>query len=155
MNIFLDTEFSNFTDYDLISIGMVAEDGRTFYGERQDFELAACNAFVKKAVLPQLGKRPESLYIRSGLAKAVRHWLQQFEREAPVICYDFDGDWLLLEELLAPASPAWLQHRNIHPRIDDLLVERWFMLHGVPDHHALHDALANRYAYREMAALSP
>ncbi len=39
MLIFLDTEFTDFIDCDLISIGMVSEDGRHFfYAEREDYQ---------------------------------------------------------------------------------------------------------------------
>lgn len=36
MRIFIDTEFSDLQNMDLISIGLVAEDGAEFYAERSD-----------------------------------------------------------------------------------------------------------------------
>ncbi|SFJ84850.1 protein of unknown function [Paraburkholderia megapolitana] len=38
MRIFVDTEFTDFIDCDLISIALVADDGREFYAERNDFD---------------------------------------------------------------------------------------------------------------------
>ncbi|WP_312026604.1 hypothetical protein, partial [Ralstonia pseudosolanacearum] len=55
---FVDTEFTDFIDCQLISVAIVGEDGREFYGERTDFELSACSEFVRAAVLPQLGQFP-------------------------------------------------------------------------------------------------
>ena len=36
MLVFLDTEFTKFNSPDLISLALVAEDGREFYAERTD-----------------------------------------------------------------------------------------------------------------------
>ena len=38
MLVFLDTEFTDFTSPDLISIALVAEDGREFYAELDDYQ---------------------------------------------------------------------------------------------------------------------
>lgn len=56
MRIFIDTEFTDLVDLDLISIGLVAESGAEFYGERSDFDREKCNDFGKEFVLPQLGE---------------------------------------------------------------------------------------------------
>jgi hypothetical protein len=37
MLVSLDTEFTDFVRHDLISLTMVAEDGREFYAERTDY----------------------------------------------------------------------------------------------------------------------
>jgi hypothetical protein len=58
----LDTEFTDFIDCDLISVGMVSEDGQhEFYVERSDYQTQWCNQFVRSAVLPQLGKAGPAL----------------------------------------------------------------------------------------------
>jgi hypothetical protein len=47
MLIFLDTEYTDRSNIDLISLGLVSEDGKhEFYCERTDFEAGWCNAFV-------------------------------------------------------------------------------------------------------------
>ncbi len=43
MLVFLDTEFTQFHRPDLISIGLVAEDGREFYAERTDYNQDDCS----------------------------------------------------------------------------------------------------------------
>jgi len=68
MRVFVDTEFTDFIDCDLISVGLVAEDGREFYGERSDFDMRACSEFVRAAVLPQLGQHPGRVFTRDALA---------------------------------------------------------------------------------------
>ena len=56
MRVFVDTEFTDFIDCDLVSVALVADDGREFYGERSDFDRASCREFVRAAVLSQLGQ---------------------------------------------------------------------------------------------------
>jgi len=48
MLVFLDTEFTDFVRPDLISIALVAEDGREFYAERTDYHRDACSDFVRE-----------------------------------------------------------------------------------------------------------
>ncbi|WP_248324111.1 MULTISPECIES: 3'-5' exoribonuclease [unclassified Caballeronia] len=67
MRLFVDTEFTDFIDCDLISIALVAEDGREFYGERSDYDDSTCTAFVREAVIPQLGQHPGRVFTRDGL----------------------------------------------------------------------------------------
>lgn len=43
MLVFLDTEFSDLVQIDLISIALVAEDGHEFYAERTDYLKENCN----------------------------------------------------------------------------------------------------------------
>ncbi|CAB3809093.1 hypothetical protein LMG28614_06950 [Paraburkholderia ultramafica] len=42
MRVFVDTEFTDFIDCELVSIALVADDGREFYGERSDYDRARC-----------------------------------------------------------------------------------------------------------------
>ncbi|MCZ8132571.1 MAG: hypothetical protein O9284_14900 [Steroidobacteraceae bacterium] len=55
MPIFIDTEFTDLRAPQLISLGLVAEDGREFYAERCDLPVDACTPFVERKVLPLLG----------------------------------------------------------------------------------------------------
>lgn len=152
MNIFLDTEFTDFgAAMDLISIGLAADDNGTFYAERRDFDRSLCSDFVRKVVLPQLGKKPHLIMPDNALADALVAWLVPYERHDAVICFDFDGDWNLMTRLLGHRVPAWLTCRNVYRNIDSLLVEQYRMDTGLSDHHALYDAQANRFAYRVQA----
>lgn len=70
VHVYVDTEFTDFLDCELISIGLVADDGREFYGERSDFEQSSCSEFVRAAVLPQLGQYPDRVFTRDSLHRA-------------------------------------------------------------------------------------
>ncbi|MGZ5801461.1 MAG: hypothetical protein ACXWJZ_12600 [Burkholderiaceae bacterium] len=149
MLVFLDTEFTDFNGGELISIGMAADDKRLFYGERNDFDQSRCSDFVKTIVLPHLGKRPRRIYDKAGLSKAVREWLGNFKETKAVICFDFDGDWALFVDLLNHDIPDWVEARNVYLQIDDLKKEHFMhTLFDGADHHALHDAICNKLAYR-------
>lgn len=57
MRYWYDTEFiDNGSTIDLISIGMVAEDGREFYFENGDADLSKASEWVKENILPYLSK---------------------------------------------------------------------------------------------------
>jgi len=58
LNLYYDTEFNaNGEVIQLISIGIVTDDGREFYAESSEFDESTCNDFVKKEVLPKLGPK--------------------------------------------------------------------------------------------------
>jgi hypothetical protein len=55
MKIFFDTEFiEDGTTIDLLSIGMVAEDGRVLYTENREADMSKASDWVKENVLPHL-----------------------------------------------------------------------------------------------------
>lgn len=155
MRYFIDTEFTDFLDCELISIAIVREDGRAFYGEVSDFTHSTCSAFVLEAVLPQL-RQTESLAATSpDLICAVRpleiigqllhEWL--LSTPSGVLCYDFPLDVALLQDALLPAklSPEWTVE-NIAHQIDPVRQEAYYKMHG-GRHHALHDARALHAAF--------
>jgi hypothetical protein len=58
MRYFIDTEFAERScSIDLISIAIVAEDGREFYAESCEFRLEMANEWVRKNVVPKLWSR--------------------------------------------------------------------------------------------------
>jgi hypothetical protein len=59
LKIFLDTEFTDFIDTHLISLGMAAESGEEFYAE-VPYPSEACSDFVREAVIPLLGRIPDA-----------------------------------------------------------------------------------------------
>jgi hypothetical protein len=52
--LFLDTEFTDFKDMDLISIGIVSQDLHEFYAENTEYEQSWCNDLVKSVVVSKL-----------------------------------------------------------------------------------------------------
>lgn len=148
MNLFLDTEFTGFdTNCDLISIAIVSDDGRQFYAERSDYRLDWCSEFVKKNVLPQLGKKPDSIFEKRALAEKALAWLTQFADESPVLCYDMKRDITLLSELLGKLPP-WLMAQDVRHQIDKTKFD-WYIENCASGrlHHALYDALANKFSF--------
>lgn len=147
---FIDTEFTSFEACQLISIAIVGEDGSEFYGEVTDFDSALCSDFVREAVLPQLGNPPGHAMPFHQLRREMLSWLSRIPvKPRPVQCFDFDGDLKLLEHLIGGPLPKPWKTENIWKQRDDLEVERFFMNTGLSDHHALHDARANAFAFIE------
>ena len=148
MLIFIDTEFSDFVNTELISIGLVSQDDKKFYAElpvdRRD-----CSDFVKEAVIPLLGKIKDSQCTLKELNVRLRTWLEQFNNvdEPIVICYDYAGDWTLFCYALFDEVPPWIRGTNIYAYMNDLKQELFFRESGLERHHALHDAMANRFSF--------
>jgi hypothetical protein len=145
MRLFVDTEFTDFIDCDLISIALVADDGREFYGERSDYDDASCTAFVREAVIPQLGQYPGRVFTREALRAALLTWLAQFDHDQErMLCFDYVGDWGLFVDLVGEVPNGWTAC-HIGCALDAECSERYFRQYG-GRHHALCDARANRYA---------
>lgn len=152
MRLFIDTEFTDFIDCDLISIGIVSEDGHEFYAERNDFDLSQCNAFVKAAVLPLLGQEPAIVGTEEEIGAALKAWLAQFT--AVEVCFDYAMDFELFVYLVRNPEtlkmPGQISGRNINSDIDEQDLEQYWTENGRKEHHALHDAKANRFAFMKV-----
>ena len=146
MKIFIDTEFTDLVDMDLISIGLVTEDGQEFYAERNDFDVGLCNDFVRSEVLPLLRAPGAAVMSKLELRRAVDVWLSQFKDNWPVICYDNMCDWAMLWDLYEKKTPQWLRMSNIRDYLDFEKRAAFFVETGLIQHHALNDAHANRCA---------
>ncbi len=146
MILFLDTEFTDFIDCELISIGLVSECGRLeFYAERTDFDMRLCNAFVREAVLPKLGQDmdvPGGRLDAAGLAVTLRAWLERVHNMAGglvLVLYDYKTDFDLLADALDGELPPWVEGHNVSGHIG------WVGAgSGLSAHHALEDAHALR-----------
>lgn len=153
LRIFIDTEFTDFLKAEIISIGLVAQDGRELYLERSDYPDSQCSAFVREAVLSQLGHcPPECILPIAEMRLSLRTWLNQFAECGAEIAFDFATDWTLFCDLLNEELPGWITGRNIAREINQLGYALYFMTHKVKEHHALHDARANRFAWRPRAS---
>lgn len=146
MRVFVDCEFTDFIDCELISIGLAAEDGREFYGERHDFDRAMCSVFVLEAVLPQLTQQRDphaaEVYTRDALRAAVLDWLITFDHvDERTLVFDYAGDWELLVDLLDEPPSGW---QAVLATFDEQRAEAYYAAHG-GRHHALMDARVNRF----------
>jgi hypothetical protein len=91
MRYFLDTEFVEDAErrtIDLISIGIAAEDGRTYYAISLDFDQARADEWVTTNVLSKLPKRPfENSSTAAGIPNV---WKSRKQIKQDII--DFIGD---------------------------------------------------------------
>ena len=90
MKIFFNTEFTGLhKDTTLISIGLVDENGRTFYGEFTDYDKSQCDNWIKENVINHL----------------------VFNRTDGVFNYDDDNTWMNVKgnkEFVAEKLREWL-----------------------------------------------
>lgn len=150
MFIFLDCEFTDFINCELVSIGMVSEDGRhEFYAERNDYADSWCNHFVRAAVLPQLGEFPDATCTRDELTRRLWAWFTTLPRHVQ-LASDSQHDRDLLWDALGEGLPENLEKAvyDLRPLIDSTVYnDAVCHYHDKPDqpwHHALHDARAHR-----------
>lgn len=154
LKIFIDTEYTDFIDTELISIGMVAETGEEFYAE-VPYRAATCSVFVRESVIPLLGREPNAHCLADELRSRIITWLNIVRRrdEEVEICFDSETDWDLFIEAFGYRVPAWCKSRNVTCEINELLRFDFYQSRKLPEHHALYDAMANHYAFREKTNL--
>jgi len=145
--IFLDTEFSDFINTELISIGLVSQDDRHFYAELP-VDAARCNDFVRGVVLPQLGKDSDAQCTLEKLNVRLRTWLEQFKSDEPlIVCFDYSGDWALFSYALFDEVPSWIRGANVNGYLNALRNEIFWMDSKLERHHALNDAMALKASF--------
>lgn len=155
MLIFADTEFTNFDNPRLISVGLVAEDEYRWIYSEIDGEhwYKHASEFVLSDVVPLLhsphyGEQPEQA------ADRIRKWAAKLPEQGVIAC-DSDYDCDLLRQLLLdnggwPAQFADKPNRIAwSPGLSEL-VELYLLRYGLPRHHALNDAMALRFAHGEL-----
>lgn len=144
MLVFFDTEFTDFIQIDLISVGLVAEDGREFYAERNDYRQEDCSDFVREAVLPLLRRFPNARFSEAQLSFRLREWLASLG-PFTLACDSFHDRDLLIDLLgdMPPNFEGWL-NLNEHMSEAYRQAEAAFHSGGWPWHHALYDAQAMR-----------
>jgi hypothetical protein len=98
-------------------------------------------------VLPQLGQYEGRAMPFAALRGALHAWLMNVPGDVgPVLCYDYETDLNLFRFLLGGPLPRGWRLENIAGRRDRERRAAYFNRHG-GEHHALHDARANAYAF--------
>ena len=172
--IFVDTEFNDFINSEIISLGAITEDGKNeFYCELKDYNRKTCSEFVRNVVEPQLNIDKFGLS-RTQASARFFCWLEELGDEYS-ICPDYSGDWEIIVDLLevlpANISPNPIMlHTYLDSQILNKAIElqtpdfKWFfesakdrykegfleyfLRNPYPKrHHALADAKANRQGY--------
>lgn len=153
MKYFIDTEFSERGPkhpIELISIGIVAEDGREFYGVNRDFNPRHANRWVKDNVLPFLHGKPTASFPYQG-----KEWARQDEILGRIQSFigddpspEFWGyycgyDWVVLCQVFGDMSglpSGWPMYcHDLRQALDDRDLGRVKQNDDAP-HDALHDA---------------
>lgn len=138
MKFWFDTEFiEDGKTIDLISIGVVAEDGRSFYAESSECDLSRASEWVQENVLPHLkGVAVPRIQIADSLVR--------FMGEKPVIWgYYADYDWVVLCQLFGTMMDlpnGWPMYCRDVKQLCDSLSNPILPERKTPEHHALADA---------------
>jgi hypothetical protein len=153
--VFLDCEYTDPVDIDLISIALVSEDGQEFYAERSDYRREACSEFVHAAVLPLLDAPADHVLTREQLAVQLSAWLTALPCDV-AICADDRTDYELLHDAVdgnLPAHVTVLDGETWTLAMSATFgeaVARYHAQPGCPWHHALHDARAFLAGWKAM-----
>jgi hypothetical protein len=150
MRYWFDTEFiEDGRTIDLMSIGMVAEDGREYYAESKECDLSRASPWVAANVIPHLRGGAKS---RSAIAAEVLEFIGRDEPE--IWAYYGDYDWVALCQLYG----TMMQLPDRWP-LYCLDIKQYSFMMGDPDlpvqagneHDALADARWNRQAWYFLA----
>lgn len=150
--IWFDTEFiEDGRTIDLVSIGLVRDDGATYYAISSEFDATKANDWVRDNVLSLL-ESEVSRQDRATIAAQVR----EFAGDKPEFwAYYADYDWVVLCQLygtMMDLPDGWPMYcRDIKQWCDQLgnpaLPEQ-----GKGEHNALADAMWNQRAYEFLTA---
>lgn len=124
MRIFFDTEFTGlYKDTDLISIGLVAENGERFYAEFSDYDRSKVDEWINKNVIKNLLYRegmsdfdtPDWMHWgdKKFIEEKLRKWLQRFSKvEMWSDCLAYD--WVLFNDLFGSVNGVPDLPKNVY-----------------------------------------
>ncbi len=170
MIVFLDTEFTDLVKPELLSIGLVSEDGQEFYveldltDEAGQKTLAKASEFVRhNGVIDQWGKVPGASATAWEMGRRTGEWFLSLAGDSSQridVAYDYTEDFQLLGKAIRKAGiwedrlEALLRPVNINAMVRNVDGERakeeslkTSSLQGLQKHHALADARALRASY--------
>lgn len=134
LRLYLDTEFTSLNPftYGLVSLALVAADGRELYFELLDgWQTDECSEFVREVVLPQLDLPRYGLTTLQAQA-ALASFLKEVG-QGEILSDALKWDWPLLVQLLGKSGlPEGIVCSDIPGDLELSLED--------PPHHALHDA---------------
>ena len=154
MKIWFDTEFiEDGKTIDLISIGLIRQDGATLYFENAECDYDLASPWVREKVLTRLGGQSVQAS-RESIARNV----VEFVGEKPEFwAYYADYDWVVLCQLygtMMDLPQGWPMYcRDIKQLCDDLGNPKLPKQTG-PEHNALHDAIWTKFAWEFLQARS-
>lgn len=179
LRIYIDFEFSDFIQRDIISIGAVTESGETFYKENSDEDGTFASEWVKLNVYPLLEKTFEVSAPLVEIEARLWAWFDDLDSEQIQIVADYKGDYQLLVELLGEEHPKFVEDPILvydsfiatcfskgilDPDFQSVYCLReckdfffsefmgWFQENGLIQHHALSGAKAIQFAFEKTLA---
>lgn len=175
IRVHLDTEFTDFVEAELISIGFAASNGEEFYGENVNFNDGRCSPFVKEVVFPLLDLHKYGMS-NAELAARIWTWFDELDADFVILAAGHQIDFDLFFDLMAqerhpkilatdlkfttvnrwingniendpnPEDSARAIYISIRRKLFELTME-YFLKNNEKQHHALSDARADRYAW--------
>ena len=152
MRYWFDTEFiEDGKTIDLISIGIVAEDGRALYLENRECNLDRASPWVKENVIPHLNGGADR-WDRVAIATDIRNFMDPDRYGKPEVwAYYADYDWVALCQLfgtMMDLPKGWPMYcRDVKQLCDDLGNPK-LPKQDTAEHHALADAKWTRDAWK-------
>jgi hypothetical protein len=176
-NLFLDTEFTGLhQNTTLISIGLVAETGQTFYAECTDYDISQVNDWIQENVINNLVLADYTHNVnlneftikgdKEAVKDALTHWLSQFDQmEIWSDCLAYD--WVLFCQLYngafgVPKNVFYIPFdistmfklKGIDPDISrEEFTKDVFQDATMSKHNALHDAFVIKACYDKLQTL--
>lgn len=168
MKVFFDTEFTGLhQNTTLISIGLVSEDGKTFYAEFTDYDKKQIDEWLQTNVINNLARSLGELYYMADstaygkkheVVRELEKWLKQWDSvEIWSDCLSYD--WVLFNQLWGHAFKipkniyyipfdicTLMKIKGVDP---DISREEYVGTTGAK-HNALHDALVIKACYEKL-----
>jgi hypothetical protein len=174
IRVFIDTEFTDFINCDLISLGAVASTGEEFYAENSEYYKNMASAWVRENIIPTLNFGKFGMR-RLELSARFWCWLIELEADEIIITSDHSIDIDILKELfrndkhpkivsfevipqiISRESSAIAAHLGIMGNSFILAnthfqkcVDSYFVANAESRHNALSDARAIKFAWFEI-----
>jgi hypothetical protein len=168
INVFFDCEFTKLQQpldpepNELISIGCISENGERFYAENSCYQVEHCSEFVVETVFPLL-EGFDKLMHYSMIAKQLLTWIESFDGEVKMWSDAPFFDWQHVKHMFDNYGwPANLKREPVQLTFPSSIQINRFKT-GVEvafktfepklrRHHALDDAIANRYGFQRATA---
>jgi hypothetical protein len=161
MRYWFDTEFiEDGKTIDLISIGIVAEDGREFYAQNLDTHFDGASDWVQKNVIAHLSNMeywhhrdgdPVGWFTRESISAGIRTFCDPVAYGKPEVwAYYADYDWVVLCQLfgtMMDLPKGWPMYCRDIKQWADMLGNPKLPKQESGEHHALADARWNRQAW--------
>lgn len=161
MQVFFDTEFTSLDANrmrGLISVGLVAQDGRKFYAELSDtWDDSMCSLFVLDTVIPLLQDGEHTMCVET-LAMRLKDWIESLTDKEVILRSDCPAlDWSFLEEIFnvhgwpknlrQKCGTIYFSHDYQINRYQAALGDYW-KANATRQHHALVDAKSLLFAWK-------